>query len=180
MMMLAVVIPTTPGLVEVVISENKCFGAKDTDPGMSYNKVVHDIDAEQSEWTALCNSFKSTSVQKLGFADIGLGPIGMKTLAETIPTIPGVVEVVISGNKCFGVKQVRNPNTCAVDDVHDIDSDQNGWIALCEAMKDSSIQKLGFADIGMGPVGMKTLAKTIPTIPGLVEVVISRNKICAD
>ena len=87
-----------------------------------------------------------------------------------------MVEVVISGNKCFGVKQVYNVRTGRDDlDVHDIDSDQNGWIALCEAMKDSSIQKLGFADIGMGPVGMKTLAKTIPTIPGLIEVVLSDN-----
>ena len=64
---------------------------------------THNIDKDQSGWAALCDAIKGSGIQKLGFADIGLGPIGMKTLAETIPTIPGVVEVVISGNKCFGV-----------------------------------------------------------------------------
>eukprot|EP01050_Picozoa_sp_SAG11_P041295 SAG11_NODE_18428_length_491_cov_1.640306_2_plen_43_part_01 len=34
----------------------------------------------------------------------------MKTFAETIPTIPGVVEVVISGNKCFGANVSLYPN----------------------------------------------------------------------
>eukprot|EP01050_Picozoa_sp_SAG11_P021150 SAG11_NODE_3706_length_2267_cov_4.928506_2_plen_114_part_00 len=68
----------------------------------------------------------------------------MKTLAETIPTIPGVAEVVISGNKCFGV--VDHPGY----EDHGNHTPDKG----------SNIQKLGFADIGLGPFGMKTLAET--------------------
>ena len=44
-------------------------------------------------------AMKGSGVQKLACSDIGLGPIGIKTLAETIPTIPGVVEVNLSHNK---------------------------------------------------------------------------------
>eukprot|EP01050_Picozoa_sp_SAG11_P033048 SAG11_NODE_11033_length_788_cov_2.040639_1_plen_106_part_10 len=105
---------------------------------------------------------KGSNIQKLGFADIGIGPIGMKTLADAIPTIPGLVEVVISDNKCFGDKW-KHPGAESdsyyeqFGKIHDIDKDQSGWAALCDAMKGSSIQKLGFADIGLGTIGMKTL-----------------------
>eukprot|EP01050_Picozoa_sp_SAG11_P033094 SAG11_NODE_11073_length_785_cov_1.580175_1_plen_172_part_10 len=47
----------------------------------------------------------------------------------------------------------------------------SGFNFLCEALAGSSILKLGLSNIGLGPIGMKTLAETIPTIPGLAEVV---------
>ena len=160
-------IPTIPGVVEVVLSNNKCFGDKWKNPkAEKYSKYqsegrIHDIDKDQSGWAALCDAMKGSGIQKLGFADIGLGPIGMKTLAATIPTTPGVVEGVISGNKCFGEGKYQSgdPNG-----QHDIDKDQSGWSALCESFKGTSIQKLGMTDIGIGPIGITTLADTIPTI----------------
>ena len=102
MLISSLVIPTTPGVVEVVISDNKCFGQK-LKPG--YSSTYAYIDVDQSGWTAFCEAMKGSSVQKLGCANVWLGPIGMKTLAETIPTIPGLVEVVISANKCLGERQ---------------------------------------------------------------------------
>ena len=97
----------------------------------------------------------------------------MKKLAETIPTTPGVVEVVISGNKCFGAIHHLYPSGTPYSDHgnHDTNKDQSGWTALCNSFKGACIQKLDFADIGLGPIGMKTLAETIPTIPGVVRVV---------
>eukprot|EP01050_Picozoa_sp_SAG11_P001689 SAG11_NODE_76_length_18005_cov_6.523958_13_plen_1375_part_00 len=176
-MLISAAIPTTPGLVEVVISTNKCFGSKDKG---KYDKTqIYDIDKDQSGWIALCEAVKGSTIEKLGFSDIGMGPVGMKTLAETIPTTPGLAEVVISDNKCFGDKW-KDPNYQWKGKTHDIDKDQSGWAAMCNALKGSGIQKLGFADIGLGPIGMKTLAETIPTIPGLVGVDISRNQISAD
>ena len=61
-------------------------------------RTVHDIDQEQGGCTTLCKAIEGSNIQKLGFADIGLGPIGMKILAETIPTISGLIEVVLSDN----------------------------------------------------------------------------------
>merc|ERR1712159_501377 len=63
MLISSLAIPTTPGVVEVVISENKCFGSKDTHPGYTDNIVggAHDDDKEQSGWNALCDAMKGSS-----------------------------------------------------------------------------------------------------------------------
>eukprot|EP01050_Picozoa_sp_SAG11_P006769 SAG11_NODE_540_length_8654_cov_9.626110_6_plen_210_part_00 len=180
MLISALVIPTTPGLAEVVIFDNKCFGHGSEqvwDAAKQQWLYPHDIiDKDQSGWSSLCEAMKSSGIQKLGFADIGIGPIGMKTLAETISTIPGVVEVVISANKCFGEK-LKYEDSPHSGTIHDVDNEQSGWSALCGAVKGAGVQKLGFANIGLGPIGMKTLAETIPTIPGLTEVVLYGNPI---
>eukprot|EP01050_Picozoa_sp_SAG11_P033425 SAG11_NODE_11350_length_766_cov_1.569715_1_plen_187_part_01 len=178
---LAEFIPTTPGVVEVNLCQNTMISANDlitvqtAAPRLSVifrGNLKLLLDKEQ--------------VQKLDVSNCGLGPGEISFLAtDTIPTTLGLVEVVISGNKCFGSKtstsstsfiNIINKGRSSRAMVHDTDKDQSGWNALCKAMHGSNVQTLGFADIGMGPVGMKTLAETIPTIPGLVEVVISDNK----
>eukprot|EP01050_Picozoa_sp_SAG11_P025824 SAG11_NODE_5966_length_1423_cov_2.186556_1_plen_436_part_01 len=141
MLISALIIPTTVGLAEVVT------GPKST-------RVP----------------FNNSEVTTLDFSDQGLGPADIMLISAAIPTIPGLVEVVISGNNClFGTKSKYSDGSG--EQVPSPDRDQTGWCALCAAFKGSSIQKIGIADIGLGPVGMKTLAETIPTIPGLAEVV---------
>eukprot|EP01050_Picozoa_sp_SAG11_P009848 SAG11_NODE_957_length_6394_cov_4.145512_2_plen_79_part_00 len=41
-------------------------------------------------------------VTKLDVSNQNLGPAEIMLISSAIPTTPGVVEVVISGNKCFG------------------------------------------------------------------------------
>eukprot|EP01050_Picozoa_sp_SAG11_P024507 SAG11_NODE_5235_length_1621_cov_1.958607_1_plen_143_part_00 len=103
---------------------------------------------------------------RLDLSGWGLGPSSLRVLATQVFTranefSPGLVEVVISGNKCFGAKVSLWASGNPKDDhgIHLVDENQTGWNTLCEAMKGSSLQKLGFSDIGIGPIGMKTFLK---------------------
>ena len=67
-------------------------------------------------------------------------------------------------NKCFGSKDLSNNRG------HDTDKDQSGWTAFCETLPSSKIEKLVLSDVGMGPVGLTTLANIIFDSPALSEV----------
>ena len=81
---------------------NKCFGSKKKVRSYGLPEIVHDTDKDQSGWTAFCEAIKdSKSIQTLVLSDIGIGPVGLTTLAKFIPDIPAVTEVNLSMNKCF-------------------------------------------------------------------------------
>eukprot|EP01050_Picozoa_sp_SAG11_P020415 SAG11_NODE_3436_length_2448_cov_5.228608_1_plen_643_part_10 len=116
-------------------------------------------------------------IHKLDFADIGIGPIGLKILAKTIPTIPGLVAVDIS----------RNQISAHVAPVL-IESIQKSNIETLVIGKSVSIvvggsdaTSLDYSDQDLGPGEIMLIsALVIPTTPGLVGVDISRNQINAD
>eukprot|EP01050_Picozoa_sp_SAG11_P009847 SAG11_NODE_957_length_6394_cov_4.145512_1_plen_345_part_00 len=178
-MLISAAIPTIPGLVGVDISRNQMISA-DVAP-----VLIESIQKSNIENLVIGKSVSiavgGSDATSLDYSDQDLGPGEVMLIsALVIPTTPGVVEVVISQNKCFGTKNGRQTGRTSWDQIHDVDKNQSGWSALCKAMEGSTIQKLGFADIGLGPVGMRTLAETIHTIPWLVGVDISRNQISAD
>ena len=54
-----------------------------------------------------------------------------------------------------------------IGEVHDIDKDQTGWNALCEALEgNTTVQTLALSDIGIGPLGLTTFSKTISDMAG--------------
>jgi hypothetical protein len=65
----------------------------------------------------------------------------------------------LSSNKCFGQRSRDNDGKAPW--VHDVDKDQTGWRAICQAFKGTTIETLVFSDIGAGPVALPTLADAI-------------------
>ena len=153
--------PFTAGIIEVNLSTNKCFGSRGQ---------FHDIDKDQAGWTAFCEAIKDkNSIQTLVLADIGIGPVGLTTFSKTISDVAGLLHIDLSTNKCFGSKE-EGPRW-GRKLVHDTDEDKTGWVTFCEAIKDNkSIQKLVLTDIGMGPMGLSTLANAIPFIAGMTKM----------
>eukprot|EP01044_Picomonas_judraskeda_P003939 COSAG03_NODE_337_length_8860_cov_33.996690_2_plen_816_part_00 len=70
-----------------------------------------------------------------------------------------VSSVVISNNFIFGSNNKASYDSTQV---HDVDKDQSGWNNLCEQLKVSKITSFTAADIGMGPVALRTLATSLP------------------
>ena len=57
----------------------------------------------------------------------------------------------VSGNFIFGSKLLYGTHGAAI---HDVDSDQSGFAAICEALKEChNLNSIDFSDIGMGPKG---------------------------
>ena len=84
-------------------------------------------------------------------------------------------EVNISTNKCFGSKLKSEGSIVKI---HDIDKDQIGWTALCEALEgNTTVQTLVLSDIGIGLVGLTTFSKTIAAMAALSEVRLDGNLI---
>ena len=143
-------------------------------------KVLHDTDKDQSGWTAFCKSLSSTNIEKLILVDVGMGPVGLTTLAKLTLDSAALSEVNLSMNRCFGDREGYDEDGDEIR-VHDIDKDQTGWTAFCEAIKDSkSIQTLVLSDIGIGPVGLTTLAKFIPGSTAMTAVNVMKNPISDD
>jgi len=141
MLISALVIPTTPGVVEVNLSQNKMISSDD----------LIKVEADVPRLSALCQSEAKILVdkerlEKLNLANYDLGPDDISFIAtEFIPTIPGVVEVVISGNKCFGAIHhlTSHGDACFDHGTHDIDKDQSGWTALCKTIKGTTDTETG-------------------------------------
>ena len=130
------------------------------------------VDVSTPAIKALCDGLRNTGVTKLNMGDVGLTPMGLTTLASVITDMPALSKVNLSTNKCFGSKdQFSRGDNC----LHDIDKDQTGWTAFCEALPSTKIEKLVLSDIGMGPVGLTTLAKFIPDSPTLSKVNLGGN-----
>ena len=112
----------------------------------------------------------------LNFSDQNLGPGELIVISSAISVIPALSLVNLSQNKCFGSKG----NGCSrgsdyYKELHDTDKDQTGCTAFCEVLPSTKFQTLVLSDIGIGPVGLTTLAKFIPDSPALTEVNLSVN-----
>jgi hypothetical protein len=93
------------------------------------------------------------------------------TLAEATPFSATMKSLNLSSNKCFG--QRSRDNDGGAPWVHDVDMDQTGWRAICQAFKGTTIETLVLSDIGAGPVALPTLADAISDMAALSEVNLS-------
>jgi Ran GTPase-activating protein (RanGAP) involved in mRNA processing and transport len=155
---------------KVALSNNFIFGSKDSDPGMPWNKTIHDVDADQSGWSALCAALPASPVEELDVADVGMGVTGVTSLAKAISSMAAVKKVVLSQNFLFGSKLEFG---AFGDTVHDIDADQSGWSALCGALPSSAVQEFIVADVGIGVTGVTSLAKAISSMAAIEKVNVS-------
>eukprot|EP01047_Picozoa_sp_COSAG01_P050995 COSAG01_NODE_5210_length_4407_cov_569.201021_1_plen_1354_part_01 len=72
----------TAAVKKVVISNNNIFSQR-LKPGYS-SVYEHDVDGDQSGWTALCDSLPGSPVEEFIAVDIGMGPKGVTSLAKAI------------------------------------------------------------------------------------------------
>ena len=90
---------------------------------------------------------RTSSVAKLSVSNCKLGPKAMLTLAPAISDMPALSQVNLSFNKCFGEatypygKGYRSDLEGTPNGEHDIDKDQSGWTAFCEALPSTKIEK---------------------------------------
>eukprot|EP01046_Picozoa_sp_COSAG06_P011380 COSAG06_NODE_648_length_13415_cov_83.005783_5_plen_1504_part_00 len=121
-----------------------------------------DVDKDIAGVTALFDTLKTSSVTELGLANCRLGPGSLAKLAKYVREATAAISsVVISNNFIFGSKD-RDKNRFDFRQVHDVDGDQSGWNNLCEQLKVSKIASFTAADVGMGPVALRTLATSLP------------------
>ena len=78
---------------------------------------MHDIDADQTGWSRLCESFKGSSIEELSLSDIGMGVNGVASLADAIKFMATVARLTLSGNA-----------------ITKYGKDLTGLKALCEAL----------------------------------------------
>ena len=113
----------------------------------------------------------------LDFSSLNFGPADLKFLATLFTSFPSfnalLSEVNLSANKCFGSKP--DPRSPRRPHIHDIDKDQSGWIAFCEALPSTKVQTLVLSDTGLGSVGLTTFASMINDMAGLSEVDLENN-----
>ena len=101
--------------------------------------------------------------------------MGLTSLAKVMPDMAALSAIDLSSNKCFGDKEGRDQYGNKIR-VHDNDKNQTGWTTFFEALEgNKTVQTLVLSDIGIGPVGLTTISKTISDMAGLKEVNLSTN-----
>eukprot|EP01047_Picozoa_sp_COSAG01_P012364 COSAG01_NODE_555_length_15533_cov_35.243310_7_plen_952_part_00 len=113
---LAKAISSMAVLKKVVLSQNFVFGLK-----MERRRAVHDVDADQTGWSALCDVLPAAPLEELIVADVGMGVTGVTSLAKAISAGAVLEEVNLAFNK-IGAE---------------------GGAALVQAFKTSNIKFLG-------------------------------------
>jgi hypothetical protein len=144
------------------ISANKCFGnyyGRHATPGQS--------DYSEDGWIAICDALKGTQIETLVLSDIGLTPVGLTIFSNAMSAIAAIRMVNLSANKCFGATNYGKE--------HDVDKDQTGWRAICQAFKGKTIETLVLSDIGAGPVAVSTLADAISDMASIRELNVLNN-----
>eukprot|EP01050_Picozoa_sp_SAG11_P012927 SAG11_NODE_1472_length_4841_cov_2.468157_5_plen_516_part_01 len=144
------------GLSEVNLSANKCFDAQSA-------KVFSDAVLKSNVNTLVIGNdieipIKGTVATSLDFSNQDFGPGELVLISSlVIPFSALLSEVNLSTNKCFGSKDKRYDDKTQDDDktqVHDVDKDQTGFGAICDALSGcSKLNSINFSDIGMGPKG---------------------------
>jgi hypothetical protein len=137
-----------------------------------WNKVNSDL----SGFVSLCTVLGK--VTEVNLSDCGLGPASMPELVKMFSDPSATLKkVVLSHNFIFGSKDLRMYDRTQI---HDIDADQSGWTALCDALPASPVEELDVANVGMGVAGVTSLAKAISAGAALAKVNVLSNPIGAD
>jgi hypothetical protein len=134
-----------------------------------WNKVNSDL----SGFVSLCTVLGK--VTEVNLSDCGLGPASMPELVKMFSDPSATLKkVVLSHNFIFGSKDLRMYDRTQI---HDIDADQSGWTALCDALPASPVEELDVANVGMGVAGVTSLAKAISAGAALKSLTVSQNAI---
>jgi Ran GTPase-activating protein (RanGAP) involved in mRNA processing and transport len=142
-----------------------------------FRRVVEAVDADLGMFRALCEALRALQgLTSLSLGGCYLGPQALAVLAQVVfrDATAAVKKVVLSKNFLFGSKMQYDTFG---ETVHDVDADQTGWSALCDALPGSPLEELIVADIGMGVTGVTSLAKAISSMAALVSLNFADNRI---
>ena len=138
---------------------------------------------------ALMTAVKGTNIQtitgitegqtSIDYSYQGLTPMDLKTLAADIEFTPfnaTVNEIRLDLNPLTGCRFSSGKP------YDQFDKTMDGFIAICEALKESSVSKLSLASCGLGPDALSTLANAMSDIAGAAMnfLDVSKNRIDAD
>eukprot|EP01047_Picozoa_sp_COSAG01_P011914 COSAG01_NODE_527_length_15894_cov_55.365622_1_plen_476_part_10 len=170
---LAKAIELMAAVKKVVLSNNFIFGSKDSRTGSILNKIIHDVDADQSGWSALCDALPGSPVEQLIVADVGMGVTGVTSLAKAISSMAVLASLTVSGNPLTGA-------TCDMfGNWSNIDSDMSGFVALCAVL--GKLTEVNLSDCHLGPTSTGELAKVFSDADAVLEEVnLAFNKIGAE
>ena len=115
---------------------------------------VDDVESDLSGCEALLEALKTLAISNISFGNCFMGPTALSTLAKFIVDIATIRGVNFSGNPIVGSKK----ETLSGVFNEDIDKTLDGFLALCEAFKASSIQNMDLSNCGLGPKALSTLA----------------------
>jgi hypothetical protein len=131
------------------------------------------LDADLEMFRALCGALRACqALTSLSLKMCWMGPQALALLAEMVfrdASVAAVKKVVLSRNFLFGSKN-RNAYGGDKTIIHDVDANQSGWRALCDALPGSPVEELVVADIGMGVTGVTSLANAISSMAVLARV----------
>eukprot|EP01048_Picozoa_sp_COSAG05_P014427 COSAG05_NODE_1634_length_4366_cov_44.638522_3_plen_670_part_01 len=148
---------------KLVLSHNFIFGSKDM--GSWDNTEVHDIDADQTGWSALCGALPSSPLEELIVEDIGMGVTGVTSLAKAISAAgASIASLALDSNDIFGTFYAADKFVSEVQ-------------PFLDALKTSSITSLSLRGTGMGVKGVAAVGDAIRVMPSLALVNIAFNKI---
>jgi hypothetical protein len=161
----------TSDVKSIDVSNNMLFGAQQGLHGSLHDAYVHDVDSEPRGWEALCDAIKCSSVEHLRASNVGCGPVGLKTLAQSFD--PELTTLDISDNYCFGYslrKKAIGVFTVVVDVVKLLDSTadegktSDAWESFCcDGLGKSKCTSLNLSRCGLGPRATSSLAACLPT-----------------
>jgi hypothetical protein len=123
----------------VLISNNFIFGSKVFHKGRSYEMTVHDVDANQNGWNDVCEQLKSSSITSFTAADIGMGPVALRTLTTSLPA--AVARLSLGSNPQIG---------------------DEAMVQLLDALKGVSLTSLDISKTGCGISTARKLAELLP------------------
>jgi hypothetical protein len=153
-------------LASLTLDENGIFGE------LYSNGNCKEADKYVDESAPLLDAIKISKLTSISLSKTGMGPIICSRLATSLSAV--VKKIALSNNFLFGSKRDEWRM------IHDVDADQSGWSALCDALPGSPVEDLDVADVGMGVKGITSLAKAMSAGAALDEVNVSKNPIGVD
>eukprot|EP01047_Picozoa_sp_COSAG01_P082181 COSAG01_NODE_16678_length_1216_cov_0.967771_1_plen_298_part_10 len=159
-------------LRELVLDGVPVSGSTPLHGDFKYGYGARSLDADLEILRALCEGLRvRPTLTSLSLKKCYLGPQALALLASLIKVIAAVKKIALSKNFLFGskIKRTRMPYEAKI---HDVDADQSGWSALCDAFPGSPVEELIVADVGMGVTGVTSLATAISSMAALNQLTV--------
>eukprot|EP01045_Picozoa_sp_COSAG04_P000800 COSAG04_NODE_22_length_37957_cov_250.276930_17_plen_1738_part_00 len=162
------------GLTSLSLSHNFIFGVRcvgeNPEEDEDLYDYVHDVDKDQSSWSALCDGLKGSRLATLIVADIGMGPVGCAKLSTLFDGV--LSEVDISQNQIGVCGAQALANGIRGSSLHVI---VFGPKSTRVPLNDPAATELNFEGQGFGPVEVIVLAAAISTNKEFTSLTISQN-----
>eukprot|EP01043_Picozoa_sp_COSAG02_P016994 COSAG02_NODE_760_length_17479_cov_23.555178_16_plen_1224_part_00 len=151
---------------KITLSKNFLFGSK-LKHG-NWGDTVHDIDADRTGWSSLCDSFKGSSIEELILCDVGMGVNGVASLGDAIKFMAVTARLTLRGNKITASKTWEDYDSDDSDDEPEYDCDLSGLTSLCESFEQSqTLTEIDVSECSLGPNALPPLAKAMKLMAAL-------------